>query len=342
MGKAKKNREQIPSETAARTLFLADRTCCVCRGKGKPVQIHHIDENPANNDLRNHAVLCFDCHRETQIHGGFDRKLDADQVILYRDDWNRIVARGRVTEEAVMRRESADRTDIEQITSIAEIYRENGNFELLAIHYDVIGNKELRDKYIDIALSKSPSDDTVVFLRGLQGRLDLIPQEVVDREDQRLIASKDWLQRARMLTTLNKHREAVTDYLQGILKSLSEDRVFSAAFYLRELSESNLLEELFVFALKNAREDGDLWWQVRALQELAWQSELDELLIENEDEILNSDNLELMRLLAISKGNHNVCLNLEKEIAIMESKSEDQYESEKDGNEVSGETDDQS
>lgn len=91
----KKNREQIPVETAAQVLFLSDRTCCVCRFRGKPVQIHHIDEDPSNSDQTNLAVLCFDCHRETQIRGGFDRKLDAQQIILYRDDWLRLVSQNR-------------------------------------------------------------------------------------------------------------------------------------------------------------------------------------------------------------------------------------------------------
>lgn len=35
----------------------------------------------------NIAVLCFDCHRDTQITGGFDRKLSAGQVQRYRGDW---------------------------------------------------------------------------------------------------------------------------------------------------------------------------------------------------------------------------------------------------------------
>src|SRR5437867_2398138 len=35
----KKNRETIPPQLAARVLFLADRTCCVCRVQGKLVQI---------------------------------------------------------------------------------------------------------------------------------------------------------------------------------------------------------------------------------------------------------------------------------------------------------------
>jgi hypothetical protein len=63
--------------------------------KGKPFQIHHIDENPANNEFRNLAVLCLECHNETQIRGGFGRKLNADQIILYRDDWLIQVAKTR-------------------------------------------------------------------------------------------------------------------------------------------------------------------------------------------------------------------------------------------------------
>ena len=90
---AKNQRVEIPEEVAARVLFLSDRTCCVCREARKPVQIHHIDEDPSNSIEANLAVLCFDCHHETQIRGGFDRKLDARQVMLYRDDWHGIVER---------------------------------------------------------------------------------------------------------------------------------------------------------------------------------------------------------------------------------------------------------
>jgi hypothetical protein len=49
--------------------------------------LHHIDENPSNHDPANLAVLCLDCHRDTQITGGFDRKLSAGQVRHYREDW---------------------------------------------------------------------------------------------------------------------------------------------------------------------------------------------------------------------------------------------------------------
>src|ERR1039458_4973453 len=73
-GMTRKTRTEIPAETAAQVLFASDRTCCVCRKPEKPVQIHHLDENPANNDADNLAVLCFDCHHETHIRGGFCRK----------------------------------------------------------------------------------------------------------------------------------------------------------------------------------------------------------------------------------------------------------------------------
>jgi hypothetical protein len=59
------------------------------------VQIHHIDEDPSNDSFDNLAVLCLECHTETQLHGGFHRKLDGDQVTLYRDDWFALVARER-------------------------------------------------------------------------------------------------------------------------------------------------------------------------------------------------------------------------------------------------------
>jgi hypothetical protein len=71
----KKCRTEIPSEIAAQVLFESDRTCCVCRVPGRPIQIHHIDDDPSNSPADNLAVLCFDCHRDTQIRGGFDRKL---------------------------------------------------------------------------------------------------------------------------------------------------------------------------------------------------------------------------------------------------------------------------
>ena len=92
---ARTDRTEIPSETAAKVQFLSDRTCCICRIRKKPTQIHHLDGDPGNHAQENLAVLCFECHHETQIRGGFARKLDRHQIVLYRDDWYQTIDRHR-------------------------------------------------------------------------------------------------------------------------------------------------------------------------------------------------------------------------------------------------------
>ena len=82
-----KKRTPISPDLSAQILFASDRTCCVCNIRGKRVQIHHIDEDPSNNTFQNLSVLCFDCHDETQIRGGFGKHLTAPVVNKYRDDW---------------------------------------------------------------------------------------------------------------------------------------------------------------------------------------------------------------------------------------------------------------
>src|SRR4051812_36319622 len=85
----------VPKAIAARVLFFSDRRCCVCRGMNKSLQIHHIDGDSRNHACENLAVLCLDCHAETQKHGGFCRRLDAEQVRLYRAEWMALVGRSR-------------------------------------------------------------------------------------------------------------------------------------------------------------------------------------------------------------------------------------------------------
>jgi hypothetical protein len=316
---SKKKRTEIPKNVAARVLFLHDRTCCVCRRRAKPVQVHHIDDDPSNQHSSNLAVLCFDCHRDTQVRGGFDRKLDAEQVILYRDDWIRIIARQRAAEEAEREVEPEAgenrRADVALATSIAEIYREQKEYVLLAIHYGIYGNHELRDKYIELALKQSPSDDDVSFLRGLQGRPDLIPKQMIKRKLKAHDKRGDHEQKARFLCTLGRYEEATNEYLRGILESLEDRNFFSAGYYLGELIEEGLREHLLEMAFRKAAEGEDLWWQVRALQELRWHSELKALLLQHADEIENSDDLYLQLELASVRRDQEEIVRIEKAIA---------------------------
>ena len=81
------SRSKIPDNIANYILFLSDRTCCVCRVPNKSIQIHHIDGNPNNHDIDNLTLLCLQCHDDTQIKGGFGRKLNQSLIKIYRNDW---------------------------------------------------------------------------------------------------------------------------------------------------------------------------------------------------------------------------------------------------------------
>lgn len=109
-----KGRIAIPSDMSADALFASDRTCCVCRERGRRVQIHHIDENPSNNSADNFAVLCFECHDQTQVRGGFGKHLTEPVVRKYRDEW---LAR------VIQRRNEADRFAVSKMAGVLEVVR---------------------------------------------------------------------------------------------------------------------------------------------------------------------------------------------------------------------------
>ncbi|WP_148210163.1 HNH endonuclease signature motif containing protein [Candidatus Korobacter versatilis] len=298
----KKRRVAIPAGISAKVLFLSDRTCCVCRQSGKPVQIHHIDENPSNNAIENLAVLCFECHNLTMLIGGFAKKLDAEQIILYRADWARIVSFQRMVEE---KRESefvqAD-DQIDYVTSTAEALRENKAYELLAMHYNTYGGIDLRDKYIEKAIRSGTSAESELFLRSLQGRADLVPNEKVSEIISRQQRDKSYLSLGRTYAKINDWPNAVKHYCLGIAESIDGGNQFSAAYYLKELCDAGAVAKLFELELESRSKIGDLWWQVRCLEELGWNSELDALLVAKRSEIEASNDLLLLPKLYLALG----------------------------------------
>jgi tetratricopeptide (TPR) repeat protein len=185
-------------------------------------------------------------------------------------------------------------------TAVAEALRDAEEWELLASHYDAIGAYDLRDKYVEKALEHPMSDESSVFLRGMQERPEMIPAEVIEREEARLADQPSQL--ARLYDTIGRHQEAVRAYALDIIDSIDDGNPFSAAYYLKELAKSGLIDELFVLALGDAGARGDLWWQVRALQELGWESELDELLQAHREEVEASRSPDLRLLLARADG----------------------------------------
>lgn len=81
----KKVRPRIPSIIAARLLFQNRHQCCIC--SEEPVQIHHIDENPANNDPQNLAVLCLPHHSAVTGNQGLGRDYSPHEIRFFKMEW---------------------------------------------------------------------------------------------------------------------------------------------------------------------------------------------------------------------------------------------------------------
>ena len=47
-----------------------EHKCCICGYNEEPaiLEIHHIDENRQNNELKNLCVLCPNCHKKITLH----------------------------------------------------------------------------------------------------------------------------------------------------------------------------------------------------------------------------------------------------------------------------------
>jgi tetratricopeptide (TPR) repeat protein len=204
---------------------------------------------------------------------------------------------------------------MEVITSVAEIYRENEEYVLLAMHYHSMGNCDLRDKYIELAIDEDPGDQIICSLRALQGRPELIPPEVAKRRLESLTSNEDWEQRARFYDDLGKPVEALKDYVRGIGESLDQNSLFGAAYYLKEVVTSGLVNKLFTLAYEEAKAKNDLWWMTRALEELGWKDELKSVVLKKAKEIEQSGNPHLLLLLAKLKGDNVQAVELTKEIA---------------------------
>ena len=102
-----KERTPVPEDISAEVLYVHHNTCCICNEPARRVQVHHLDEDPTNHNPENLAVLCLICHEETQLRGGFTKKLTEQVVRRYRDEWlkrvseRRAIADQRATEKVI-------------------------------------------------------------------------------------------------------------------------------------------------------------------------------------------------------------------------------------------------
>jgi hypothetical protein len=182
---AKKLRVSIPDDIAADILFLSDRTCCVCNTRGKQVQIHHIDENPANNDIDNLSVLCFDCHDQTMIKGGFGRKLDAKQIIMYRSEWLE-----RVKNRKVKADEIASVQTVTGSTKTVIVHTETVNLTDDFLNYKTHDDPDILKEYLDKILIIHQAQLTIAQTKwdsGVTANMNQGNYDIIDFYEEVLI-----------------------------------------------------------------------------------------------------------------------------------------------------------
>lgn len=93
------DRLSIPQNIADKIMFSNDHTCCICRIKGKHVQVHHIDGDSSNNIAGNLAILCLECHSKVTSNEGFGRSYTAGEVKQYKRTWEFIVRKTLIGKE---------------------------------------------------------------------------------------------------------------------------------------------------------------------------------------------------------------------------------------------------
>lgn len=64
-------------------------TCCICRQPRHPVEKHHIDEDPSNNEWNNLAVVCRNCHGLISVKGNLGARYTPGEVLRYKLDWEK-------------------------------------------------------------------------------------------------------------------------------------------------------------------------------------------------------------------------------------------------------------
>ena len=151
---AKIKRRRIAASLEAGVLFQSDHTCCICRQRGKDVQIHHIDENSSNNSADNLAVVCLDCHSLVSGGRGLGKTYKRGEVRHYKRAWEKHVqnVRGIHKPRINYKKELVSQIDLivcEILASRSDLRRVKG---LLRVLYELHlwrGGPEINKKIVE-------------------------------------------------------------------------------------------------------------------------------------------------------------------------------------------------
>jgi hypothetical protein len=126
---------------------------------------------------------------------------------------------------------------------------------------------------------------------------------------------QDWFNLGRLYRKLGDFRMSAKITCQGVIEAIDKGNIFSAAYHLKEMVQDDVLEEFFIIFLEEARNRNDLWWQYRTLQELGWDTEIKEFLLDHREEIEALEESGLKEALALVLGDTQRYIELRKEEA---------------------------
>jgi hypothetical protein len=88
---SQEKRKNILMAVEEELLFRCNHTCAICRNEGKDIQIHHIDGNHNNNNIKNLIAVCLDCHSRVSGSRGLGKSYRPGEVRRYKLAWEKQV-----------------------------------------------------------------------------------------------------------------------------------------------------------------------------------------------------------------------------------------------------------
>ncbi|HYM59995.1 MAG TPA: HNH endonuclease signature motif containing protein [Thermoanaerobaculia bacterium] len=80
-----KTRIPVPEATRLQIIFRCNNRCPVCQTPF--IVIHHVDEDPSNNEDDNLAPLCPNCHTQAHATSAMTLSLTPSRIKALRDKW---------------------------------------------------------------------------------------------------------------------------------------------------------------------------------------------------------------------------------------------------------------
>jgi len=80
-----KKRISLKESLKQEIIVKSNNRCCICQTPF--IVIHHVDEDPSNNDIDNLAPLCPNCHSQAHSIGKLTNNLTSSRIKLLREKW---------------------------------------------------------------------------------------------------------------------------------------------------------------------------------------------------------------------------------------------------------------